>query len=272
MTVSRPKIGLALGSGGARGWAHIGVLRALRELGIWPDIVTGASIGAMVGAFVAADAFEKLDQELATMTRARMARFFIEAHLPRRGLFSGQSVTQWLERPDLLGVLDFEQLSKPFAVVATDLRSGQPVVLRKGNIAHAIRASISIPGLFDPVPHKDALLIDGGFSDPIPVAAARALGADFVIGVDINGDPEDAPFVRSPSLITTLLQTSRLMERTIGRLTLAQAPADCLLRPKTGDIQTLNFAGGRDLIAAGEAVVYAAKTSLQKALNHVLHS
>ena len=133
MTVSRPKIGLALGSGGARGWAHIGVLRALRELGIWPDIITGSSIGAMVGAFVAADAFDRLEKELATMTRARMARFFIEAHLPRRGLFSGQAVTQWLERPDLLGVLDFEQLSKPFAVVATDLRSGHPVVLRKGN-------------------------------------------------------------------------------------------------------------------------------------------
>lgn len=272
MTQARPKIGLALGSGGARGWAHIGVLRALHELGIWPDIVTGSSIGAMVGAFVAADAFDKLERELATMTRTRMARFFIEAHLPRRGLFSGQAVTRWLEQPDLLGVLDFSQLAKPFAVMATDLRSGQAVVLREGNVAHAIRASISIPGLFDPVLHEGVVLIDGGFSDPVPVVAARALGADFVIGVDINGDPEDAPFVQHPSLIATLLQTSRFMERTIGRLTLAQAPADYLLRPKTGAIQTLNFAGGRNLIAVGEATVHEAKTSLQKALDHVLHS
>lgn len=272
MSASHPKIGLALGSGGARGWAHIGVLKALRKLGIWPDVITGSSIGAMVGAFVAADAFDKLEHELATMTRARMARFFIEAHLPRHGLFSGLAVMRWLERPDLLGPCDFATLAHPFAAVATDLRSGRAVTLREGRIAHAIRASISIPGLFDPVPHGDTVLIDGGFSDPVPIAAARALGADFVIGVDINDFPVDSPASRSPSIVTTLLQTARLMERTIGKLTLAQAPADCLLCPKTGTIQTLDFAGGRNLIAAGEAAVLEAKDSLAKALAHVFHS
>lgn len=267
----RPRIGLALGSGGARGWAHVGVLRALRDLGVWPDVVAGTSIGAMVGAFVAADAFEALERELEKLTRARLASFFIEAHLPRHGLFSGQAVMRWLERPELLGPCDFTDLARPFAAVATDLRTGRAVTLREGNVAQAVRASISIPGLFDPVPHGEGALIDGGFSDPVPVAAARALGADFVIAVDITGDPSESPIGRTPSLAATLVQTARLVEHGLSRLTLAQSPADFLLTPATGDVQTLDFVGGRALVAAGETAVRDATAPLLEALGHALN-
>ena len=268
---ARPKIGLALGSGGARGWAHIGVLRALLAMGVRPDVVTGTSIGAMVGAAYAAGAFDAFLRELEALNWVRLAAFFVEPRMWTRGIFSGKTVTTWLERPDLLGARTFADLRLPFAAMATDLFTESPVTLREGRLSHAVRASISIPGVFDPVPHEGRFLVDGGFTDPVPVAAARALGADFVIAVDINGGTAGKP-KGAPNLLATLLQTTRLVENAMSRLTLAQTPADLLIRPKTGHVQTLDFHGGRALVAAGEAAARAAQPTLSKVLAHVLAS
>ena len=266
---ARPKIGLALGSGGARGWAHVGVLRALLEMGVRPDVVTGTSIGAMVGAAYAAGVFDAFLRELESLNWMRLAKFFMEPRIWTRGIFSGKTVTAWLERPDLLGARTLADLRLPFAAVATDLFAEKTVVLREGRLAQAVRASISIPGVFDPVPYGGRHLVDGGFTDPVPVSVARALGADVVIAVDLNGGLAEEP-KSPPNLLATLLQTTRLVENAMSRLTLSQSPADVLIRPKAGHVQTFDFHGGRSLVAVGEAAAHAAEPALSKVLAHVL--
>lgn len=261
----RPTIGLALGSGGARGWAHVGVVRALRAAGIVPDVVAGTSIGALVGAMVAAGRFEAFEREVGALNWLALSRFFVEPRVWLRGIFSGKTVTRWLERPELLGALTFADLPRPFAAVATDLYREETVTLREGRLSEAVRASISIPGLFDPVPRGGRHLVDGGLSDPVPVAAARALGAEVVIAVDLNGAGGEAPAGR-PTLLSTLLQTGRLVENALSRLTLAARPADVLLRPRVGHIQTLDFHGGRAAADAGEAAVREALPALKEAI------
>lgn len=261
----RPKIGLALGSGGARGWAHVGVLRALREMGIVPDVVAGASIGALVGAVWAAGRFEAFEREIGALNLLALSRFFVEPRFWVQGIYSGKTVMRWLERPDLLGDRTFADLPIPFAAVATDFYREEAVTLREGKLSEAVRASISIPGVFDPVSREGRILVDGGLTDPVPVAAARALGAEVVIAVDLNGDAATPP-ARPPNLLATLLQTERLVENALSRLTLAQRPADVLIRPKTGPIQTLDFLGGRAALAAGEEAVRAARPALEEAL------
>lgn len=263
------KIGLALGSGGARGWAHIGVVRALARLGIRPMAVAGTSIGALVGAMVAAGCFESFAEAAEVLDWRGLASFFAEVRWPRHGLFSGNPVKQWLDAPERLGGRTIEALPLPFAAVATDLASAEGVVLRQGRAVDAVRASISIPGVFDPVVQGGRVLVDGGLVDPIPVAAARALGAEFVIAVDVNagGASSDVPSAtKPPTLLQTLVQTIRMVENGVCRHALIERPADFLLQPGTGHIQTLDFAGGREGVALGEAAVAAAAGALQAAI------
>ncbi|MCC7271037.1 MAG: patatin-like phospholipase family protein [Alphaproteobacteria bacterium] len=183
MPVATKKLGLALGSGSARGLAHIGVLRALREVGIEVDVVAGTSIGALVGAV---DAAGKLDMLAATFQRfdwRRMASYF-DVVLPRSGLLDGAKIGALVRAhvpPE-----NISALSKPFAAVATDLASGEEVVIRSGDVIEAVRASISVPGIFTPVRWNGRILVDGGLVNPVPITAARSLGADVVIAVDLN--------------------------------------------------------------------------------------
>lgn len=272
MSKGARKIGLALGSGGARGWAHIGALKALFEMGIRPDVVTGASIGAIVGAMVAAGVFETFAQEVERLDWMKLARFFAEVRIPRHGLLSGQPVLQWLNRKELLGGRTFDSLELPFAVAATDLYAEQALVLREGPVVEAVRASFSIPGVFDPVLREGKVLIDGGFTNPVPVDAARALGADVVIAIDINirsieGEAKPRRFARSPAMLPMLLQTARMVENRISRQTLHESPADLLLCLATGQIQTLDFYGGRSAMKAGAEEVLAHQADLRRLLD-----
>lgn len=265
----RPKIGLVLGSGGARGWAHLGVIKALRSLGIEPDVITGTSIGALVGAMYAAGVFDTFVEEAESLNFLRLAGFFAEVRLPQHGLFSGRPVMAWLGQDSLLGHRTFDELKLPFAAVATDLYREEAVTLNHGSVVQAVRASISIPGVFDPVLRDGYALVDGGLTDPVPVDVARDLGADVVIAVDVNGT---APAMelpkrhRPPSLLATLLQTTRMVENGVCRLTLERTPADVLIRPQTGHIQTLDFHGGRAAVAEGERATLALRSELMKAL------
>lgn len=180
----KPIVGLALGSGSARGWAHFGVLHALREAGISPDIICGTSIGSLVGATYAAGEMDSFQDWVLGLGKRKVFGF-MDFNLGG-GLLKGEKIIDFWRENFVQETM--EELSAPFGCVATDLQTGAEVWLRKGSIAEAVRASIALPGLFTPVIHQGRLLVDGGLVNPVPVSLARAMGADIVIAVDLNAD------------------------------------------------------------------------------------
>lgn len=183
------RLGLALGSGGARGWAHVGVLLALRDMGIRPDVVAGTSMGALIGAVWAADCLDEMEGWARAQTRADILSK-MDFSFSGGGLMRGSVVMQVLTD---LGVPDtFEKLKHPLIVVATDMTSGREVWLQKGSVHHAVRGSVSIPGILSPHWHDGKWLLDGGLTNPVPASACRALGADVTIAVNPNAKQENA--------------------------------------------------------------------------------
>lgn len=179
----RPKIGLALGSGSARGLAHIGVIRAVEEAGIEIDCIAGTSMGALIGAVYAAGKLDELEAVFATFDWKKTLSFF-DVVLPKSGLLDGAKVGELVR--GLVHAKSIEALNMPFQAVATDIANGTEVVIGSGDVIEAVRASISVPGIFTPVRSGDRILVDGGLVNPVPVSAARAMGADIVIAVDLN--------------------------------------------------------------------------------------
>ncbi|MCZ2105046.1 MAG: patatin-like phospholipase family protein [Comamonadaceae bacterium] len=180
-----PRLGLVLGSGSARGWAHIGVLQVLQEEGVEPDVVCGASIGALVGAAYAAGELDRFADWVLSLGM-REVFGFMDFKLSG-GMLKGEKLIDFWRSH--FADFDIEDSPLPFAAVATDLHSGAEVWLREGSIADAVRASIALPGLFTPVQRDDGrLLVDGGIVNPVPTSLARAMGADIVIAVDLNAD------------------------------------------------------------------------------------
>jgi len=178
------RIGLALGGGAARGWAHIGAIRALHEAGIKPDVVCGTSIGALVGAVYANGDLDWLEHWVSRLTWTTVVRL-LDLRLSG-GLLGGRKVIDvFAER---FAGCEIGQLKMPFAAVATELDTGREIWLQEGGVVEAVRASIAIPGIFTPVRHDGAWLVDGGLSNPVPVSVARAMRADCVIAVDLNND------------------------------------------------------------------------------------
>lgn len=179
--MTKPKIGLALGSGGARGWAHIGVLRALSERGIVPDYVAGCSMGALVGAAFVGGQLDALEEWALSITHRKMATL-IDVNLLSGGLIEAKQITRFFK--DLGMPERIEDLPIPFATVATDMRTGREVWIREGSVIDAMRASIALPGIISPVLRNERWLIDGGLTNPLPVSVCRAMGADIVIAVN----------------------------------------------------------------------------------------
>jgi len=281
----RPRLGLALGAGAARGWAHIGVLRALREAGIEPDVVSGTSAGALVGGIYAAGKLDELEQWVRSLTRVEVFTLF-DFTIARGGAVGGRRLMELYR--DRIGDPDIENLPRKFAAVATDLRSGAEMWLQQGSLLTAIRASISLPGLFTPVEREGRWLVDGGLVNPVPVSLCRALGAEVVIAVDLNrgrlaraphhaaevraavvrssladgaalledegpdaGEPDpDAP-AKAPIIIDVITAAIDIMEDRIARSRLADDPPDVLLTPRLRHLQPLDFAGGRTTIDEG---------------------
>lgn len=182
------KIGLALGSGAAKGWAHLGVLQALEEIGLKADFIAGTSMGSVVGAVHASGRTADI-RRVALDMDWRGVMSHLDVVFPRSGLIDGRKVARLIRRH--LAAEKIEDFPTPFCAVATDLAAGQPVVLDSGDAIEAIRASISIPGIFTPVSHNGMVLVDGGVVDPVPVGVARRMGADYVIAVDVGGDLPD---------------------------------------------------------------------------------
>ena len=181
---SARRIGLALGSGAARGWAHVGAIRALEERHIRADYVAGTSIGALVGAAYAAGNIDVLEGEILRLDWKRVLYFFSDPSFHRSGLVDGKKIADFL-RSQVSG-FDMESLPTPIHVVATDLTSGKEVCLVSGDIIDALRASFAIPGIFTPVEMNGTILVDGGLVNPLPVGVARGMGSDFVIAVDVG--------------------------------------------------------------------------------------
>jgi NTE family protein len=183
--MTRPRIGLALGSGSARGWAHIGVIDALAEAGIEPDIVVGTSMGSLVGAAYVAGRMTAL-REWAMAATWREIAGLMDVRLSGGGLIEGKQVIAFLQRLDIAAPI--ENYAKTYAAVATDLVTGREIWLQSGPIPEAVRASIALPGIFSPARVGDQWLVDGGLTNPVPVSVCRALGADVIIAVNLNGD------------------------------------------------------------------------------------
>lgn len=180
----KPKIGLALGSGGARGWCHIGILRALEDIDLKPDVITGASMGALVAAMYVGGALDELEE----WARKQTARDFfgmLDVRLSSGGLVEGAEILDVIRR--LVDVDKIEQLPIPLAIVTTDMASGREVWLTEGDLAEAVRASVALPGVISPFRIGDRWFLDGGLTNPLPVSACRILGAEVVIAANPNG-------------------------------------------------------------------------------------
>ena len=184
-TSSRKTVGLVLGSGGSRGWAHIGAIEALEEANIPIDCIAGSSIGSYVGAIYASGSIRSLKDFVLRMDGKKVFSYF-DIVIPRSGLLDGTKRLKELFSMHT-DVNDFSDLNIPVAMVATDLETGGKVVLNSGNLIEALRATMSIPGIFAPARVKNRWLVDGGVVDPVPIGVARAMGADVIVAVDLNG-------------------------------------------------------------------------------------
>ncbi len=250
------KIGLALGGGAARGFAHIGVIKALEAQGIVPDIVVGTSAGAVVGALYSSglSGFE-LQKMALDMDEGQIGDW----SLPDRGVFKGEALQNFVNRA--VGNRPLEKLPRSFGVVATDLKSGEAVVFRSGNTGMAVRASAAVPGVFQPVSINGREYVDGGLVSPIPAKAVRNLGANFVIAVDISVKPRDA---RTASTLDVLLQTFAIMGQSISRYETAEA--DIVIRPVTAELPATDFAGRHRAVLEGEKAAAAAMAEIKDRL------
>jgi NTE family protein len=250
------KVGLALGGGSARGLAHIGLLQVLEQEEIPIDLVVGTSIGSLVGAIYAAGT--NLDY-LAEIARQLNWKQILDPSFSRMGLCRGDKLQQLVRV--LAGRKSFRQLRLPFAAIACDLKSGREVILREGEVARAVRASCSLPGVFKPVPWDEQLLVDGGVCGRLPVAAARKLGAQFVLAVDVGGWPKHDTM---SNVFDILSQTFHIFE---SRLAVEQgSEADFLITPEVGHIGPERLDLADQLIAAGKEAAQAALPELQKLL------
>lgn len=237
-----PKIALALGGGAAKGFAHIGVIKALEAQGIVPDIVVGTSAGAVVGVLYASgmNGFEL--QKIALQLDEKEVGDWI---LPDRGVFKGEALQTFINKA--LAGRTLEKLARPFGAVATDLQSGEAVVFRTGDAGMAVRASGSVPGVFQPVAISGREYVDGGLVSPVPVRAARAMGADFVIAVDISSKPQQG---KTKSTFDILMQTFTIMGQSISRYELNEASV--VIRPVIREVSSTDFQTRHLAVLEGE--------------------
>jgi NTE family protein len=284
------KIGLALGAGAARGWAHIGIIRALQKAGVQIDIVAGCSIGAYVGAAFASGKLDDLEAWANTLTEWQVFKL-LGVGFRRGGLASGQKVFDKL-REDFCAST-FEEMNLPFACVATDLYSGKEVVFNQGEVGDSIQASCAIPALFSPVEHNGRWLVDGAVVNPVPVNQCRHMGADFVIAVNLSADfrprlietcereheenqrktdemldkasdgfikkwfsPDTKPNKRTPPGIVGVMSSSlEILQARVTRSRLAGEPPDILIEPQLHDVGILEFHRAIEVAEKGNQAV-----------------
>ena len=291
----RPRIGLALGGGVARGWAHIGALRALRRYGIEPDVIAGSSVGALVGGTYLAGRLSALEDWARKLTKLKIVSY-LDLKLSSGGLIGGNHLVA--EMQSQIGDIKIEDLPQPFVAVTTDLGTGHEIWLRQGPLVEAMRASFSLPGVFPPVKIDNQWLVDGALVNPVPVSVCRALGCQLVIAVNLAGDiigkarkagasvPTAAGFdllalleapqphyvpppsalnaltrrifrrdYEGPSMFGVMVSSFSIITDRITRSRLAGEPPDVHIVPRLGHIGLLEFDRAEEAIAEGEAAV-----------------
>ncbi len=295
-------IGLALGSGTARGWSHIGIINALSELGITPNIICGTSIGALVGASYVSGKMEKLEEWACSLTKLETARF-LEINTSLTGFVNTERLHYFLNKNVASDEVVIEDLAKAYAAVSTDLETGREIWLTKGSLIQAVWASISLPGLFPAIRNNNRWLVDGGLVNPVPVSVCRALGADIVIAVNLNGDIVGKHFdkpkrvkkqdggveakitelVREytsalfltprddeqpPNLLDAIAGSVNITQDRITRSRMAGDPPDILLSPKLSHIRLLEFYRADEAIREGRHCVQ----RMRPEIDHILGS
>ena len=300
----RRKVGLALSSGVARGWAHIGAIRALTRLGVPFDVVAGCSAGALVGGCYLARQLDQLEKWALNLSPRRVVSY-LDLSFGRGGMIKGEKIKNELRK--FMGQQRIEDLHVPFIAVATDLGTGHEVWLREGDLAEAIRASIAMPGLLPPIELRSRWLADGALLDPMPVAACRSLGADLVIAVNLNTDilgkmrqgsassrpplgfdPSGLPSAQAeladhappesltqgifgggrdnPNIFGVMMTSLSIMQDRLTRSRLAGDPPDVHITPRVGHIGLLEFERAEEVIREGENAVERARPELLDAL------
>ncbi len=257
-TKKLPKIGLALGGGAARGFAHIGVIQVLEEAGIKPDLVVGTSAGSLVAAIYASG---KTGAQLQTVAETMEEAALTDWTLPfiSRGMLRGEALARYVSSQ--VGGRKIDSFPMPLGIVATDLHNGKGVLFQAGDAATAVRASSSVPGVFQPVKIGTREYVDGGLVSPVPVRYARQMGAEVVIAVDISATPESNPAL---STMDIMLQTFAIMSLSINSFELREA--DVAVRPALAGVSSADFASKRKSIEAGRAAMLAALPQLRTAI------
>jgi NTE family protein len=240
--MSRPKIGLALGSGGARGFAHLGAIKVLKEAGIPIDLIAGSSMGALVACFYGVGI--ELDR-LYKLSGAFKRKFYLDFTVPKMGFISGNRLREFIKV--FTHGKNIEDLSIPVAVVATDLMTGEKVVYTKGPISNTVRASISIPGIFVPEKYEGRILVDGGVADRVPVSVAKEMGADIVIAIDVSKVKRNAEIT---SIYDVIMQSIDIMQTEI--VNIREDEADFMIRPPVEDFNSRAFTNIEEIISVGE--------------------
>ncbi|MDH4093779.1 MAG: patatin-like phospholipase family protein [Betaproteobacteria bacterium] len=253
----QPVIAFVLGGGGARGFAHIGALKVLDEAGVRADLVVGASAGSIIGALYAGGIRnDALVQAALAVQREEVLDFVF----PNRGFIDGERLQEYVNR-ELHGRL-IEELDMPLLVVATDLASGERVVFNRGDAGMAVRASCSVPAVFQPTPIEGREYVDGGLTGPVPVKVARQMGADVVIAIDVSRHPDERRDLGSTAALLT--QTVLIMERALARE--EEKLADVVVRPDLEKISASDLAARSEVIRAGEEAARAALAEVRRAI------
>lgn len=293
------KTGLALGSGSARGWAHIGVIKALAEQGIEPDIICGSSIGALVAASYAFNNMEKLEDWVLSLDRLETAKFF-DINASFNGFVNTEKFQKFLNKFVASDDASIEDASKKYAAVATELETGRELWLTEGSVLEAVWSSISLPGLFPAIKRDEHWLVDGGLVNPVPVSVCRALGAEVVIAVNLNGgivgkhfhkpEPQKqtkenpgivnkitdlvADYTTSlfsdkksdddpPNMLEAIAGSINITQDRITRSRMAGDPPDILLSPKLSQIGLLEFNRAKEAIEEGRKSVERMSSEIQ---------
>lgn len=246
-------IGIAFGSGGARGWSHIGAILALNKLGIEPAVVTGTSIGAVAAAVCACDSVDKVIDFSKKLTPLEAALLLGEFRIPHKGGFlSGSHAMKIVSK--FVPNINIESLGMRYGAVATDVYTEEAIELTSGSLKDAIRASISIPGVFTPHKIGSRYLVDGGILNPIPIDLARKLGATKVIAINVTPikcEKIEKPSSNSPGIIDIMSRTWRLVERVAVDDSLRKQQPDLLIEPLNKNYSTLDFSKSQEMIASG---------------------
>lgn len=255
-----PRIGLALGGGAARGFAHIGVIQVLEEAGIRPDLVVGTSAGSLVAAMYASG---KTGAELAALAQTMDEGSITDWSFPARGFIRGEALARYVR--EQTGGRTIEQMQLPLGIVATDLDSGLGILFQRGDTGAAVRASSAVPAVFQPVRIGNHEYVDGGLVSPVPVRYARQMGAEMVIAIDISAAPDGNA---TSDAMKMLLQTFAIMGRSISQFELRDA--DVVLRPLMAGLSSADFSARSKAIQAGREVALRLLPELKAKINALM--